>query len=197
MSKEPFELPPPPPAGGFDVRFASNVSLETIDGEHSQEFEIIIGSPELPLNISWEKKNQRHMAIFIDGKELAIERDGAIRIESAISRIILKIASGSEIPASYALAQNYPNPFNPGTHVTYELPVKSRVTLSVYDILGREIKTLVDDVQDAGRREIEWDSRNSSGSLVAGGVYFIRLDAEQLGEKGSRFVQVRKMLLIK
>jgi hypothetical protein len=89
------------------------------------------------------------------------------------------------IPESYALSQNYPNPFNPSTTLKYELPRASHVTLTVYDLLGREVTTLVNAIEKPGYKSVEW---NASG--VASGVYFYRLQA-------GNFVQTRKLLLLR
>ena len=88
-------------------------------------------------------------------------------------------------PASYALFQNYPNPFNPSTEIAYDLPRASRVSLIVYDVLGKEVAKLVDAVQPAGQQIAQW---NASG--LSSGVYFYRLQA---GE----FAAVKKLVLMK
>jgi predicted GH43/DUF377 family glycosyl hydrolase len=92
---------------------------------------------------------------------------------------------GDRIPERFQLMQNYPNPFNPSTLIRYALPVKSRVTLSVYNTLGQEISSMVCEVQGAGYHEIRYDAAN-----LASGVYIYRLQA------GS-FVQSRRFILIK
>jgi hypothetical protein len=78
---------------------------------------------------------------------------------------------------SYAtgLTQNYPNPFNPSTRIPYTLERPAQVTLTIYDVSGRRVRTLVDRVDGAGRHEREWDGRDDTGNEVASGVYFIRL----------------------
>jgi parallel beta-helix repeat protein/predicted outer membrane repeat protein len=78
---------------------------------------------------------------------------------------------------SYAtgLAQNYPNPFNPSTRIPYTIERPAHVALSIYDVSGRRVRTLVDRVEDAGRHEREWDGRDETGNDVASGVYFVRL----------------------
>ncbi|MCK9211094.1 MAG: T9SS type A sorting domain-containing protein [Ignavibacteriaceae bacterium] len=90
---------------------------------------------------------------------------------------------------SFSLAQNYPNPFNPTTVISYKLAVGSYVTLKVYDVLGNEIVTLVDEVKEAGSYEVEFQSTVGNRQL-AGGVYFYRL-------KAGAFVQTKKMLYLK
>ena len=88
-------------------------------------------------------------------------------------------------PTDFILSQNYPNPFNPSTVISYQLPVSSDVTINVYDILGNEIATLVDEYKPAGRYEAEFNA-----SSLPSGVYFYQL-------KTSEFVQTRKMILMK
>ncbi len=97
-----------------------------------------------------------------------------------------------EAPATYALEQNFPNPFNPITTIYYQLPIEGKVTLKVYDVLGREIKTLVDEQQQAGYREARFDASNLSN-----GVYFYRLQVSPTEKPSKAFASVRKMLLLK
>ena len=94
--------------------------------------------------------------------------------------------TNSEIPKSYILYQNYPNPFNPTTKINYDLPKDSKVTLVIYDILGRQITKLVNgELQKAGAYSITFN-----GQSLASGVYFYRIVSD-------KFVQVKKMVLIK
>ena len=78
-------------------------------------------------------------------------------------------------PRSFALSQNYPNPFNPSTTIRYELSMVSDVTIRIYDILGREVKTLVEERETAGQHVIYWDGTDRYGRRVASGVYYYRL----------------------
>ncbi|HLF15396.1 MAG TPA: FlgD immunoglobulin-like domain containing protein, partial [Bacteroidota bacterium] len=89
-------------------------------------------------------------------------------------------------------------PFNPVTVIRYALPVEAMVTLKIYDILGREIRTLVNEGQGAGYVSREWDGRNESGVPVVSGTYFYRLTARPSGpaSRGS-FVEIKKMILLK
>jgi len=91
-----------------------------------------------------------------------------------------------ETPQSFILSQNYPNPFNPITSIKYTIPSASRVSLKVYDILGREVKTLVDEEKSAGDHTVTFD-----GSNLPSGTYFYRLQAN------SGFVRTKKMVLVK
>lgn len=93
------------------------------------------------------------------------------------------------IVQDYELTQNYPNPFNPTTKISYSLPVASKVSLKVYDILGKEVTTLVNDFKSAGRYDINFDT-SSNGLSLSSGVYFYRLQAGD-------FVKTNKMILLK
>jgi hypothetical protein len=95
------------------------------------------------------------------------------------------VGNEETLPTEYALEQNYPNPFNPNTIISYQLPVSSEVTINVYDILGNEIATLVDEYKPAGRYEVEF-----SASTLPSGVYFYQL-------KAGEFVQTKKMILLR
>ena len=97
-----------------------------------------------------------------------------------------------EIPDEYNMEQNYPNPFNPVTKIRYALPAMSEVRLTVYNILGQEVTKLVDGVQDAGYKEIDWNA-----SSYMSGIYFYRIQAISAADPTHTFSQVRKMLLIK
>jgi len=89
------------------------------------------------------------------------------------------------IPTAYMLFQNYPNPFNPSTQIRYDLPEQAFVTLKVFDILGREVQTLVDRQQQAGRYEVPFDARN-----VSSGVYFYQLRA-------NGFQETKRMIIVR
>jgi hypothetical protein len=102
----------------------------------------------------------------------------------------LDVEGETSLPESFALKQNYPNPFNPITTIRYDLKEGEFVTLTVYDMLGREIRKLVNEFQDPGHRTVQWDGTNATGRSVSGGVYLYSI---QTGE----YQETRKMLLIK
>ena len=110
----------------------------------------------------------------------------------AISLFIewLNISENLSMPSEYVLRQNYPNPFNPVTILRYELPEDALVNITIYDMVGRVIKTLVSDEQSSGYKSILWDATNNIGQSVSAGVYVVRIEA---GE----FVDTRKMLYVK
>jgi flagellar hook assembly protein FlgD len=81
--------------------------------------------------------------------------------------------------------------------VKYQLPFVSKVSLKVYNILGQEINTIVDEIQSAGFKQVEWNSTNNYGITVGSGVYFYRIDAASVSDPGKTFTQVKKMLLVR
>ncbi len=97
---------------------------------------------------------------------------------------------GAEVPETYALNQNYPNPFNPTTKISFDIPARSHVVLTVYNVLGQKVKTLVDEELAPNHYVTEWDGTNEGGAQVSSGVYFYKLQTED-------FSSTKKMVLLK
>ena len=95
-----------------------------------------------------------------------------------------------QVPSAYSLKQNYPNPFNPVTSISYDIPEAATVTLRVYDLLGRDVRTLVNQQQAPGSYIAIWNGTDNSGAEIATGVYIYRLEAGQ-------FISAKKMILLK
>jgi hypothetical protein len=109
----------------------------------------------------------------------------------AISEVIV-------FPTSFTLHQNFPNPFNPITTLSYDLPSDALVTLSIYDMLGREITQLMNTTQQAGFKSVQWDATDSMGRPVSAGVYLYQIQAgDPSFNSGQGFVQTKKMVLLK
>ena len=131
------------------------------------------------------------------GDRIALE-DGIVAVSNRyalhifdVRDVVTDIAEPSDdLPRSFSLSQNYPNPFNPSTTIEYSLPVRSKVTLSVFNILGQQVTTLVDEEQPAGTHAVPWDGTSDSGNGVASGVYLYRI-------KAGGFSDTRKMILLK
>jgi hypothetical protein len=180
-----FSLPPVPPPGGFDVRFGGDIKLVEDGGE------ILIQNELWPLTISLEKgvgdkelvAGEWYLVDELNGKEYSFNESGTIEIAEPTHRLTLK--RKNVIPEHFALHQNYPNPFNPITKIRYSLPEISYVKLTIYDLTGRLVKTLVNETQQAGEKSVVWNARD-----VASGIYIYRI---QSGE----FTQTRKMVLLK
>ncbi len=95
------------------------------------------------------------------------------------------------LPTAYALHQNYPNPFNPSTEIRYELPAASRVSVKIFNLLGEEVASLVDEEEAAGSRSVRWNA------AVPSGIYFCQMEATGLEGGRTSFHEVRKMMLLK
>ncbi len=108
--------------------------------------------------------------------------------ENEIQTMIAEILAA--VPDEFSLGDNYPNPFNPVTSIQYSLREPAHVKMSIYDMLGREITTLVNEYQDFGFYNVRWDGTNHVGRKVSSGVYFY------LVQMGS-FKQIKKMVLLK
>jgi len=105
-------------------------------------------------------------------------------------------ADDEQIPTEFILSQNYPNPFNPSTVIRYQLPVTSQISIKVYDILGNEVATLVDEFKPAGSYEVEFNTSTSAGDL-ASGVYVYRLQSAPSVGSGRAFTETKKMVLLR
>ena len=117
---------------------------------------------------------------------VAVDIHGNISSKSnELALIIQGTAEESALPVSFSLDQNYPNPFNPTTTISFSLAERTRVRLSVYDVLGRELSILVDEVRDQGRYTEQFDAH-----MLTTGIYFYRLTAGQ-------YESIRRLVLMK
>ncbi|MDZ7292991.1 MAG: T9SS type A sorting domain-containing protein [candidate division KSB1 bacterium] len=135
------------------------------------------------------------LAINIEGYIFAGTPEGGYRSTDNGQRWTLitfstSVQAHERIPLEFGLHQNYPNPFNPSTTITYELPQAVEVKLVIFDLMGRHVRTLVNQRQPAGRYTITWDGRNEQGEALASGVYLYQLRA-------GNFVQTRRMALVR
>jgi hypothetical protein len=128
-----------------------------------------------------------------DGVEIVIEEAVAVHISGREIPVVLENNTfrPNSLPTDFALNQNFPNPFNPSTVIRYDLPESGHVVLTVYNMLGQRVATLVNEVQPAGRHTAVWGAGNDSGHPVASGLYLYRITA------GNRFSEVRKMMLVR
>jgi len=95
------------------------------------------------------------------------------------------------LPLDFSLAQNYPNPFNPSTTIRYALPERSRVRLDIYNLLGQRVQTLVDQEVEAGYQTVVWDAQVSTG------LYFYQIEAVSMSDANRKFIEVKKMILVR
>jgi photosystem II stability/assembly factor-like uncharacterized protein len=123
---------------------------------------------------------------FVDANNGWLTGDnGVISRTTSAGATSVREESPGTIPSLFQLKQNYPNPFNPTTFIQYDLPASARVCLTVYDVLGREVATLVDEVQQAGSRSVEFNA-----GRLASGLYYYRLQA-------GTFTETKKLVLLK
>jgi hypothetical protein len=126
----------------------------------------------------------------------------AVLVDREANKIPVKIVGemnkgeeGSEVkesfvPKDFSLLQNLPNPFNPQTEISYDLPNACHVKLSIYNLLGQRLRTLVDEYQTTGHKTVLWDSKDDRGNRVASGIYFYQIQA-------GNFTDAKKMILMK
>jgi flagellar hook assembly protein FlgD len=94
------------------------------------------------------------------------------------------------MPEKFTIHQNYPNPFNPVTTLRYDLPENGNVNITIYDMLGRQVKTLINQNQNAGYMSVIWNATNDYGKPVSAGIYIYQIQA---GE----YISTKKMVLLK
>ena len=111
--------------------------------------------------------------------------------QDVTSDLVLAVGEpNNQVPTLYSLRQNYPNPFNPSTSISYDILDAANVTIRIYDLLGRNVKTLVNEYKNAGSYVAVWNGLDQSGARVTSGVYIYQLETE-------KFTDTRKMLLLK
>ena len=176
-----FALPPVPPAGIFDVRFASQSFVENL-GDASKT--ISISGAKYPVEIRAEGidllvkdavTGKLINAVVKSGSSIAIADENITSIEvSSIGK-----------PVAYELQQNYPNPFNPATMIRFGLPENTRVRLTIFNQIGEQVAELVNGQMESGYHQVTWNAGNMSS-----GVYFYEL-------KTDKFKSVKKLILMK
>jgi len=177
------QLPPVPPTGVFDVRYSTGNFVESSD--KNQIIQISSIDRPVKFKISNLEGNKFRIKDNIDGSILNMEltENEEITINPALDNFT--IINESQIPQNYELSQNYPNPFNPSTKIMYQLPEEGKVKIIIYNVLGKEVYTLVNSVQQAGRYEV-----NFNASDLSSGVYFYRLES-------GNFTDLKRMILLK
>ena len=146
--------------------------------------------------------DQSHLAHWSEASEISgtwaiVVKDKEANTQSVngpfsltIRENVLALDGRDMLPEIFALHENYPNPFNPVTNITYDLPERIMVRLTIFDITGRRIRQIVNGYQEAGFQSVLWEGTNDRGQPVSGGLYFYQL-------KAGEFIKTRKMLLIK
>jgi hypothetical protein len=167
---------------GFLEDDDSPTGLAVSDASSPQNFTYIRGLKDDTL---WYPMN----GMNIDGTSLSgwnamIRAEFVYLVSDGVAETI------DELPSSYSLGQNYPNPFNPSTRIDYTIPKTGNVKINIYDILGRNIKTLINEIQGKGKYSVRWNGDDNSGRRVSSGLYLYRMETEG-------FTSVKKLNLIK
>jgi hypothetical protein len=166
--------------------FGSGRIVEAIDSLETENISIVIEGAEFPLTLEFDLLPAiKSISVLSEGEELRPDASGHISIARPTHSIELRITRRDALPQEFSLSQNYPNPFNPATVIGYKLPVTREVGLTVYDMLGRRVATLVHGKQVAGSYSVTWDA-----SGCASGIYICRLQA------GS-FIASKKLALVR
>lgn len=192
-------MPPPFPEAGFDARFEEGEFIKTVSPDNGVvELTINIETQAYPATVNWElnPENGVEYSIVTGGmgkqsNSSSLARSGSAAMTRSsggkfrLNAEVTDRGTKEALPTVYMLAQNYPNPFNPETRIHYEVPQDNSVRLVVYDVLGREVATLVNEFKKTGRYDASFN-----GSNLASGVYFYRLLA-------GTFNDVKKLVLLR
>ena len=173
-------------SGGFAVaRLNANGSMDNTFGANGTAVADSFSTDGDLTDFGWSVALQSDGKIVVAGSAQADFGPTAFAVARFLPSNVTGITKVKSLPTNFVLFQNYPNPFNPTTVISYQLPKVSNVSLKIFDVLGREVATLVNQKQSAGKYSVTFD-----GSRLPSGVYFYRLVA------GS-FVSVKKLMLIK
>lgn len=198
LAQRDLSMPPALPDAEFDARFDGGEFVKTVAPDSGVvELVINVETEAYPVTVSWELNPENGIEYSVTTEGMGKQR-GSDRLAKTGSVVMTTATAGkfrmsaqatgrvaSNLPTEYLLAQNYPNPFNPETRIHYELPQDGSVRLVVYDLLGREVATLVNEFKKVGRYDVTFAARN-----LASGVYFYRLQA-------GTFNDVKKLLLLR
>ena len=121
--------------------------------------------------------------------------DSLFRVDGIHYQLSSSPAQTTISPKIFSLGQNYPNPFNPSTTIRYSVGKKAKVSVVLYDMLGKEIATLVSDTKEIGEHTAQWNGTNGNGTQVSSGSYLYRMIASN--DDGSISVESKKMMLVR
>jgi hypothetical protein len=177
-----YDLPPVPPAGTFDVRFAGDRNLANI----STPQDIAIQSAQTALTFKAEGGDLQ-ISDKVGGKLLNLTLHNGKEVTANLGSINMISVKSAEIPTEFALSQNHPNPFNPTTTIRYSLPSNTLVSLKVFDVLGNQVAVLVNELQEAGVYNYQFSIDQYH---LSSGVYLYQL-------KAGNFESIKKMVVLK
>jgi len=161
----------------------SSLNNTEIKIDHQSVFDAIFTAEAMSGELEWD------VSVYDTSEVEVLSENGPLSLAIDASDAVLYI-NEELLPDVFALHQNYPNPFNPITTLRYDLPENSDVTIIIYDMLGRQVKTLVSQSQEAGYKSIIWNATNDYGKPVSAGIYLYQIQA---GE----YISTKKMVLLK
>jgi len=167
--------------GGYDIGFGNIDADPLFTDPDSGDFTLQQGSPCIDAGIA---------DLDWDGIEDITDYFGSAPDMGAFEYFIALGVDNDGLPTSYMIHQNYPNPFNPVTTLRYDLPEDGNVNITIFDLMGRQVRTLISGQQTAGYKSAQWNATNDAGSPVSAGLYLYTIQA---GE----FRQTKKMVLLK
>jgi hypothetical protein len=202
ISSARFELPPVPPQGAFDARFASQKYAQVLpsDLRTLTDYPVHIQAGAYPVTVEWVTDAQSHLHYAIVVNNAGVERihplsaGASVRLENGSGQEVrLRVSPSPVVPERYALGQNYPNPFNPTTTFVFSLPQESRVTLRLFNVLGQEIRSLFsEETMGAGSYSTVFDAGD-----LASGMYYYEITATAIADRSVTFREIRKCLLVR
>ena len=171
---------------GYDnTDLPAHISYSLLDNETGIEFDLY---DSYELNLLTDSKGS--IDLTSSGPVGPYPIIGEPRYMLLIHYGVLNEDENEHLPSSFELHQNFPNPFNPITKINYTLPKHAKVNVSIYNVLGQRVITLLDKKQEYGYHTLTWNGTNSFGKQMATGVYFAKMSA-------GKFTQTKKMLLLK
>ncbi len=175
------------------TNIGSNASLSVTLGDSLGRGGGIGGADNVPEGTLAAKCDVAELIVY---NRVVSDSEG-LEIEGYLSQkynfiTILNNLAQNIVPNKFILSQNFPNPFNPATAIKYSIPTSGLVMLKVYDVLGREVATLVNEDKPAGNYQVEFNAAN-----LASGVYFYTLQVVPIGRQAGSFTQTKKLILMK
>ena len=171
-----------------------------IPGGSFKEWNVNVNTTSETINVTWDfygVPNEYEVGYSTNGGIFFedMRRNEAMTLSSDME-LIIRVGTqvlgvdAPSVPQTFTLEQNYPNPFNPTTQIKYALPEDALVSISIYDVTGRMVKSLVNTSKDAGYHSLRWDATNNSGEAVSAGMYIYTIQAGQ-------YRATKKMVLLK
>jgi hypothetical protein len=160
----------------------------------SEKFDEDYANPQIESNCFWISSSGNNGSWFQFGNSTDdYKEDPCVKLyttKTGEATTWLDVKNEVTNPIKFKLNQNHPNPFNPTTSIIYEISKESNVCVVIYDLVGKEIRTLLNEYKQIGQHTISWDGKDNFGQSISGGIYFYKLQAGD-------FIQTRKMVLLK